>query len=77
MRKVRRFCGQHQHQGPVRPPRQAKGGNCSVVSGTNSRRLTSALMEMSPQHGPYHDREDPEKIDELVVVSIKEFEEDE
>ena len=30
-------------------------------------------VEMSPQPGPSRVREDPEKIEELVVVDIEEF----
>ena len=37
----------------------------------------SAPVDMSPQPGPSHVREDPEKIEELVVVDIEEFEDDE
>ena len=37
----------------------------------------SQPVEMSPQPGPSHVRKDPEKTEELVVVDIEEYEEDE
>ena len=50
-----------------------------LISGTLERG-TSAQVEtvaMSPQPGPSHVREDPDTIEELVVVSIEDSEEDE
>ena len=50
-----------------------------LISGTNAENVTSPqadppLEEMSPQPGPSRVKENPEKIEELVVVDIEEFE---
>ena len=51
------------------------------IPGTTERVTSSQLvpptMAMSPQPGPSHVREYQENIEELVVVSMEHFEEDE